>query len=346
MSVVDGAGTGQYATLFDFSAGDRSELIREIMRIRSSLTGLVAASFAVFSFSALGCSSDPSDSSVDSTESDVTAAKAAPTYFRLEKTAGETFFSAIPLNRKTVECSGVGTTRRCPIKRFALPADCGFECTDGLFGLQGVSIVRGVVSSEYDASHKKIAILTAAAAFTSFDSSLEDNDDHRDATPVFYRVTQTGTVIESTVLNETTSQKLTRVDFSTCHDPNYVLEPSRGVDQMTRPEGLIVTGTIANRVFKVDRVWRQSTPVADCDVLGAARAHFFHTPEVDEVNLELPTTLAAESYRDAQGRQINWLVKNATDANTVGFTGGINDLWAQTFDVSTRTCAVTVTGEH
>jgi hypothetical protein len=44
---------------------------------------------------------------------------------------------------------------------------------------------------------------------------------------------------------------------------------------------------------------------------------------------------------------VYWLVRTENKGTAVAFTGGVNDLWAQTFDVSTSTtCAVTLTGEH
>ncbi len=319
--------------------------------MRSFVTGLLTASLAALSFSAMGCSSADTATTADSVSESADSLVVTSAYFRLESKNADGSYVVSLANGGNIECPGTGTTRKCTVPSLVVPADCDFECTDGLLSLRGISIVRGVLASVVDTTtHKRIGRLTAASGFDTFDGTL--------GTYPIYKVAQKTVVckkapcastIQVTKLNApagATPTTVTSVDFSTSHDPNYVLDATRGLTQMTRPEGLLATGTISYGVFHADRVWRQWTPVADCDVLGAARATWFHTPGSDEVNLEFPTTLAAESYHDAKGRQVNWLVKTSTDANKVSFTGGMNDLWAETFDVSTTSCAVTVTGEH
>lgn len=279
--------------------------------------------------------------------SNASATAATSTYARLEQIApGAYTFSRV--NGGKLHCPNGTHAATCTVSKLDLPADCGWECQDGLLSLQGVTVLRGDFKTAYDASHHKVTTFAALAGFDTIDATL--------GTHPVYRVTQhvapclvapCPVLTTATRVNDSSSRGITRVDFSHAHDTNYVIDPSRGIAQIARPEGLVVSGSIVSGVLEADRVWRQWTPEADCDVPAAARAFFFKTPAPQgEVNLEFATTLAAESYVDPQHRTVNWLVRTDKNALAIAYTGGFNDLWAQTFTVSTTTCAVTLTGEH
>ena len=296
-----------------------------------------------------GCGAPSPDGEGSDAVAESASAATGATYVRLETIAtGAYTFSRV--NGGKLGCAVGPDAKQCTVEKLVLPADCEWECTDGILSLRGVTVLRGDFKSTYDAALKrKVTSFVAASGFDTLDATLG-------SFPV-YRLTARSTscgkktcpvAIVSTTVNGTSTRSVTKVDFSTSHDPNYVLDDSRGVAQMARPEGLLVSGKLTAGVFKADRVWRQWTPEADFDVLKAARDYYFTTtpPSADEVDLVFPTTSEAETYADPQHRSVKWLVRTDKNALAIGYTGGINDLWAQTFTVDTHTCKVTLTGEH
>jgi hypothetical protein len=289
----------------------------------------------------------PGGEGSDAVEESATLAGGA-TYVRLESIgAGEYTFSRV--NDGKLDCAVGPKARTCTTEKLVLPADCDWECTDGILSLQGVTVLRGVFTNAYDATlRRRVTSFVAAAGFDTFDATLGDKPVYRlTARPTSCGRKTCAVAVVSTTVNGSSTRSVTRVDFSTSHDPNYVLDDSRGVAQMARPEGLLVSGKLVAGVFKADRVWRQWTPEADCDVLGAAKTYYFASPpSADEVDLVFTTTSEAESYADPQHRSVKWLVRTDKNASAISYTGGINDLWAQTFTIDTHTCNVTLTGEH
>ena len=296
-----------------------------------------------------GCGAPSPDGEGSDAVAESAFAATGASYVRLETIAtGAYTFSRV--NGGKLGCAVGPDAKQCTVEKLVLPADCDWECTDGILSLRGVTVLRGEFKSAYDATAgHRVTSFVAAAGFDTLDATLGDKPVYRlTARPTSCGKKTCPVAIVSTTVNGTSTRSVTRVDFSTSHDPNYVLDDSRGVAQMARPEGLLVSGKLTAGVFKADRVWRQWTPEADCDVLKAARDYYFTTtaPSADEVDLVFATTSEAETYADPQHRSVKWLVR--TDKNTlaIGYTGGINDLWAQTFTVDTHTCKVTLTGEH
>jgi hypothetical protein len=304
------------------------------------------AAVAALSIAPIACAVPAADETSDATESEI--AVASTTYVRLEALSA-TSATVSRVNGGKLTCPSGARATRCIVDAVELPADCDWECKDGVLSLRGVTVLRGRFASKYDsAAHKTVTSFVAAAAFDTFDSTLGTKPVYRvKEQTVFCKKAPCPKLYEAVTVNDgTTASGLTNVDFSAAHDTNYVLDPARGFAQIARPEGLLVTGSTRRGVFKADRVFRQWSPIADCDVLGAARAYYFHPAGTDEVNLEFATTAEAEQYQDPTGRTVHWLVRTENKGTAVAFTGGVNDLWAQTFDVSTTTCAVTLTGEH
>ncbi len=304
----------------------------------------------------VGCLSpdDQENPELDTTELEVVSVS-TPDYFRLEriKSGGASAtnrYVIAPVNGGTMRCPTGARAPRCTVDDLVLPVDCDWECQDGVLSLRGVTVLRGELrTTRVTPGRRGRTALVAAAAFDTLDGSLGSK-------PV-YRITQrvapclvapcpvftTATRVNS----PNPAVQLATVDFSGAHDPNYVLDAARGLAQMARAEGLLATGTISRGTFRVDRVFRQWSPIADCDVLAAARAHAFpEAPAADEVQLVFATTAEAETYQDADGRRVSWLVRTENSTATVAFTAGFNDLWSQTFTVGTSVCDVTITGEH
>lgn len=261
----------------------------------------------------------------------------ADVYVRLERGATPTSFVASRVNGGTVRCANGKRATRCIVDAVELPPDCGWECKDGVLSLRGVTVLRG--------SFKRSSVrasFVALAAFDTFDRTLGRYD--------IYRIAKSGATTTAVVAgSRATPRRVSRVSFAQAHDPNYVLDPARGTEQLSRPEGLLATGRFVSGAFQVDRVFRQWTPgvTAACDPLATAKAMVFASPPDEEsVQLVLPSVEIAERYQDPQGRHVHWLVQNATDAVSTAFTSGSNDLWSQRFTVNLATCAITITGEH
>lgn len=305
-----------------------------------------ATSALLVALAVAGCVTDQ-DLPLDDVEQSASAA--TPDYFRLDRALPAGGYVVTRVNGGAMRCPDGQVTNRCTVDDLVLPADCDWECRDGVLSMRGVTVLRGQLRSSRTSSPRVRTSLVAFAAFDTFDASIGGMQVYR-----LQQKVQTCPVapcpIATTAIRLNSVNELLRpttVDFSRAHDPNYVLEPERGAVQMARPEGLIASGMRVGGVFRVDRVWRQWAPLADCDVDAAARAHAWPTPPSSgEVQRMFSTTLEAEQYRDSRGRSVRWLVRTENTTTAIKYTSGINDLWAETFEVSTTTCAVTTTGEH
>lgn len=243
-------------------------------------------------------------------------------------------------NGYKVKCPDGHTGRTCEVSALTVPADCNFECTDGLLGLQGASLVRGSFVGD---------TFAIAAGFDTFSAE-------RGAYSI-YRITGSPTCASDPCPTGLVAQKLDTklrptpiqsVDFSHAIDPNYVLDPIRGDAQIASEAGLLVSGHIVAHAFRVDRTYRLETPKPACDPQLAAQAHT-NLGSAPELHLSR-TVAAAERFidpnQDPEDMHVTWLVRTAESASTVTFTSGINDLWAEKFTVAKADCTIAVIAEH
>jgi hypothetical protein len=274
---------------------------------------------------------------------------AGASFFRVEATSS----TATTVTLVTGSAfAGPGTPgnggKRCTVERLELPADCGWECRDGLLSLRGVTILAGRLDRVSDGG-RRVSRLVATAGWDTWRAGPGPFQ--------YYRLTPAAATCEAAPcpgalraqrLNSQSTEParaVARVDFASADDANYVLDPTRGLAHALTDGGLLASGVIRAGVLQVDRVLRPWTPAPACDPQQVARAHWFHGGE-DVVDLELTTVAEAERHVDELGRSVHWLVRDADDAATAEFVAGINDLWAQRFAIDKATCALTVTGEH
>jgi len=242
-------------------------------------------------------------------------------------------------NGYKVACPNGHSARACDVTALVVPATCGFECTDGLLGLQGDSLVRGSFAG---------TTFVIAAGFDTYSKGLGDSS--------IYKITGAATctqepcpsgLVAAKLGVKTAGTKITSVDFSHSVDPNYVLDPTRGDDQIASSEGLYATGRVVSHVFRADRVFRLETSHAACDPQQIARFYAYN----GETELrQFRTETEAENFvppADQNGEfHSSWLVRSAETPTKIEFTSGANDLWAQKFELTRSSCALTVTGEH
>lgn len=238
------------------------------------------------------------------------------------------------VNGYKVRCPDGRSARTCEVAKLVLPADCDWECKDGLLSLRGEGVLRG----RFDG-----ATFIATAGFDTFEAGLGSYS--------VYRLTAAPTCahdpcpssISAQKLNTTSGPtKVNSVDFSRAVDPNYVLDPTRGDDQVASTAGLLVSGRIVSHVFRADRVWRLWTPKPACDAQLTARAHaYFGDGSVTQYR----TVAEAERAVTPEGTN-GWLVRTAESATSVEFTSGINDLWAERFAIRKSDCTLTTLAEH
>ncbi len=238
------------------------------------------------------------------------------------------------VNGYRVRCPDGRSSRTCDVAKLVLPTDCDWECKDGLLSLRGEGVLRGRFQG---------SSFIATAGFDTFNAGL--------GTYSIYRLTAAPTCahdpcpssISAQKLNTTASPtKVNSVDFSRAVDPNYVLDPTRGDDQIASTAGLIVSGRIVSKVFRADRVWRLWTPKPTCDAQLTARAHAYRG---DGEVIQYRTVAEAERAIPAEGTN-GWVVRTAESPTAVEFTAGINDLWAERFAVSKSDCTITTLAEH
>lgn len=258
-------------------------------------------------------------------------------WYHLDSTSGTKDATLSAVNGGKIRCGDGKSRTTCKVATLSLPPDCDWECQDGVLSLRGESVLRGKFSGD---------TFVASAGFDTWTTGLGKYD--------VYRITASSTCthdpcptgMKAQLLNSSSKAKsVASIDFAKASDTNYVLDPARGYAQVASEAGLLVSGYVSGSVFHADRVWRLWTPKPACDPDLAAR-NYALTGGEGITAVELLTVAAAESYVDPAGASVHWLVRTAETSKTATFTSGINDLWAQRFDVSKSTCAITVTAEH
>lgn len=83
-----------------------------------------------------------------------------------------------------------------------------------------------------------------------------------------------------------------------------------------------------------------------CDPDKAAVDHWSAGVGDDTVVVQVGSEKEGTSHVDPEGRSVRWIARTSTADGSVSYVVGINDLWAQRFDIHTTTCALTVTAEH
>lgn len=289
-------------------------------------------SIALMFFAGCAVADDSVDESESTSASSITSSGA---WYHLEDyDASTTAATLTVVNGYKVRCPDGRFSRTCEVTALVLPADCDWECKDGLLSLRGEGVLRG----RFDGT-----TFVATAGFDTFQAGL--------GTYSLYRLTSAPTCAHDPCPSSISAQKLNTtkaptavksVDFSHAADPNYVLDPTRGDDQIASTAGLVVSGRIVSHVFRADRVWRLWTPKPTCDAQLTARAHAYRG---DGEVVQYRTVSEAERAIPAEGTN-GWLVRTAESPTTVEFTSGINDLWAERFAVAKSDCAITTLAEH
>jgi len=277
-----------------------------------------------------GCAVQPDD---ETTTDDAIAS--ANAWYHLDAAHGLGAATLSVTNNYSVRCPNGHSAKTCDVTSLVVPASCGFECTDGLLGLQGESLVRGsfqghafVIADGLDTWERGLGTYSVYA-ITGAPSCAHDP-------------CPTGLVAQK-LNTKAAPTAIASVDFSHANDTNFVLDPTRG-DAAAATTGLIVSGHIVSHQFRVDRTWRLETGAAACDPQATARAHTFLGGATEVTQLR--TVTEAERHVDPNGGDVAWLVRTAETPTTVTFTSGLNDLWDEVFDVAKSDCTVTTTGEH
>ena len=296
---------------------------------------MIRASFSLLA-ALVGCATTGGDD----TETDTDEIVSANAYYWVDAANGLGAATLTVANGYKVICPDGHFGKTCNVSALTVPADCNFECTDNLLGLQGASLVRGSFVG---------TTFKVAAGFTTFSRER--------GTSSIYRVTGAPTCASDPCPTGLAAQKVdttaqptaaTSVDFSHAVDPNYVLEPVRGDAQIASAAGLLVSGKIVSHVFRADRVFRLETPKLTCDPQLIAQAHAYLG---GAPGLHLSRTVAAaerfiDPDQNPEDMHVAWLVRTAETPALVTFTSGLNDLWVEKFTVAKATCAITTIGEH
>ena len=282
-----------------------------------------------------GCALDLSAD--DQTSSDESAVDSSNLYVHLDVTNGLGAATISVVNGYKVRCPDGHSASTCQVAALTVPASCGFECQDGLLGGQGESIVRGgFVGTAFAIAAGHDAWQRGLGTYSVYRITAEPTCT-QDPCPAGLRAQKLNTKATATAING--------VDFAHANDPNFVLDPTRGDDEITASAGLLVSGHIVSHVFRADRVWRIETPVAACDPQNVARAHAFLGSASDVVQFRT-VAVAERSPRTEPDTSLAWLVRTAETEATVEFTAGLDDLWDEKFQVRKSDCAVTTTAEH
>lgn len=221
----------------------------------------------------------------------------------------------------------------CLVDRVIPPADCDWECQDGVLSGQGRSVFLGRFAQENAGT-----VFTIEAAWDTWRNS--------EIRGPLYRISRTeqGLSLEQ-VDRQKKARALTSLDFSKADDVNFQSDPSRADDMLNGSLGVLVSGQLQGQRFVVDQIWRQWSPRLTCDVWAVARTRAFPEGQ-DGVTMIFGSEEEAKAYQDPEGRSVLWLMWEREEAGAVVFRSGINDLWAEVFSVATRGCAVTVLAEH
>jgi hypothetical protein len=260
----------------------------------------------------------------------------ADVWVRLDSSTGLRNARITAVNGAKLRCSNGQSAATCTAATLTLPSDCKWECQDNLLGLQGETLLLGkFVGSKFVVS-------------AGFDSAQRGLGNHS-----IYLMRAPSTCLQDPCPASVTRQKLNAsqaadvvasINFATAADINFASDTARGYDRTSAGPGLPVSGRMQNGVFNVDRVWRLETPMSACDPQLVARASAYRG---DAANLiEYRTVREAESAPNVQDSARAWMVRSAETPQTVTFTTGINDLWAQKFTVAKSTCAVVIIAEH
>jgi hypothetical protein len=282
--------------------------------------------------SVASCAGADGDDGTDELDAEISSSGA---WYRLVSSDGTANASIAVVNHYKVRCPDGTSAYTCDGVTLELPAACGFECRDGLLGLQGETLLRGSFAG---------STLVVSDGVDSFSSGLGAYSVYRlTAAPTCaHDPCPTGVVAQK--LNTTrAATPVSSVDFHYAVDPSYVLDPTRGDDQVASSAGLVASGRIVSHAFRVDRVWRAETPLAACDPQQVARAHAY-LGDAGELR-QFRTVAEAERFVVPEGTNA-WLVRTAQTATAIEFTSGINDLWAERFSVAIADCAVTTLAEH
>jgi hypothetical protein len=221
----------------------------------------------------------------------------------------------------------------CVVDRVIPPADCDWECQDGVLSGQGLSVFLGHFAKEATGT-----VFTIEAAWDTWRNT--------EIRGPLYRISQTerGFALEQ-VDRQKKARAFTTIDFSQADDVNFQMDPSRADDMLKTSLGVLASGQLQGQRFIVDQIWRQWSPRLTCDVWTMAKARAF--PQgTDDLTMIFGTEEEATSYKDPEGRSVRWLMWEREDADAVVFRSGINDLWAEVFSVARRGCAVTTLAEH
>ncbi len=291
---------------------------------------LLAVFAAVSSIAACGATVDDVDA-LDGTEA--SEIKASDVWVHLDANTGLKNATLSVVNGATVRCPNGVVAKSCKVTKLVLPADCNWECQDGLLGHQGEALLhgafvgttfvadRGIDTYALGLGTRSIYLLSAAPSCT------------KDPCPA---------TIERKKLNSSVHDTVSSLDFAGAVDPNFSLDPFYGWSRLTTPAGLVASGRVSKGAFKVDRVFRLETPKLACDPELVARPHAYSDPGL----LEFRTEFEAERYVDPNGETVHWMVRTAETEATVTFTSGFNDLWAEKFRIDKTTCAITTIAEH
>lgn len=296
--------------------------------------------FPVVALSLVGCALGPDDEMDGDEEQEIASSGA---WYLLSNTHDLGAATVTVANGYKVTCPNGTFAKSCAVASLVVPATCNFECQDGLFGGQGETLVRGKFSG---------TTFVIAAGLDTWRTGLGTNS--------LYQLRAAATCAHDPCPSSLTAQKLnttraatavTSVDFHLANDTNYVIDPTRGDDQASSAEGLLATGKIVNHVFRADRVWRLETSHPACEPQLFARDYVFAQGGASQQQFrtvaEAERFVVPEDPADPDAdRSSRWLVRTAETPAKVEFTSGINDLWAQKFEIDKATCALTVTAEH
>ncbi len=288
----------------------------------------------------VGCATgddvDSTDPTLDSTADELSSTGA---WYHLDAVNGLGPATVSVVNGYKVRCPDGGMSRTCHVSGLVMPPDCGWECQDGVLSQRGEAVLKG----RFD--HGKLVVSIGMDTYTR---GLGSYSVYELAAAPTCAVDPCPTGITANKLNGAgAAVAVTSVDFSHASDPNYVLDPTRGDDQIASTAHLLASGRFVAHVFRADRVWRLETPKPACDPQLIARAYADSSHEV----LQFRTVYAAERavappVPDGEDAGVSWVVRTGETPTTVTFTSGRNDLWSQQFDIAKSGCALTVTHEH
>ncbi len=286
----------------------------------------------LFTLLTAGCAVTADD--LDATGEGADEIASADAWYHLDRVNGAGPATLSVVNGYTVRCPDGRTRNTCEVSALVLPADCDWECRDGLLSQRGEGLVRG----RFDGTR-----FVVNAGLDTWQRGMGTFSVYRLSAPSTCASDPCPATIRAQKLNTTRAPTaVTAVDFSRADDTNYRLEPWRGDDAITSATGLLASGRIVDHTFRVDRVWRAWTPRPTCMTASLAMDHATQ----GGLTIRRYRTMA-EAMRDVTPDEPNhWLVRTAETPELVTYTLGVNDLWAERFTVSKRTCALTVIAEH